>query len=101
MLLDAYYNEEMTLDELEQELTGAQYGRYKKQIDTITSKILERHADIWRQDMLKNNRRVKVIWIYGAAGTGKTSLARSRTGGHITFQVPAGMYFRVITENIF
>ena len=77
VLLDAYYNEEMTLDELEQELTGAQYGRYKKQIDNITSKILERHADIWRQDMLKNNRRVKVIWIYGAAGTGKTSLARS------------------------
>ena len=77
VLLDAYYNEEMTLDELEQELTGAQYGRYKKQIDNITSKILERHADIWRQDMVKNNRRVKVIWIYGAAGTGKTSLARS------------------------
>ena len=77
VLLDVYYNEEMTLDELEQELTGAQYGRYKKQIDTITSKILERHADIWRQDMLKNNRRVKVIWIYGAACTGKTSLARS------------------------
>ena len=77
VLLDAYYNEEMTLDELEQELTGAQYGRYKKQIDTITSKILERHADIWRQDMLKNNRRGKVSWIYGAAGTGKTSLARS------------------------
>lgn len=77
VLLDAYYNEEMTLDELEQELTGAQYGRYKKQIDNITSKILERHADIWRQDMVKNNRRVKVIWIYGAAGTGKTSLART------------------------
>lgn len=77
VLLDAYYNEEMTLEELEQELTGAQYGRYKKQIDNITSKILERHADIWRQDMIKNNRRVKVIWIYGAAGTGKTSLARS------------------------
>ena len=77
VLLDAYYNEEMTLDELEQELTGEQYGRYKKQIDNITSKILERHADIWRQDMVKNNRRVKVIWIYGAAGTGKTSLARS------------------------
>ena len=77
VLLDSYYNEEMTLDELEQELTGAQYGRYKKQIDNITSKILERHADIWRQDMVKNNRRVKVIWIYGAAGTGKTSLARS------------------------
>ena len=77
VLLDAYYNEEMTLDELEQELTGAQYGRYKKQIDNITSKILERHADIWRQDMVKNNRRIKVIWIYGAAGTGKTSLARS------------------------
>ena len=77
VLLDAYYNEEMTLEELEQELTGAQYGRYKKQIDNITSKILERHADIWRQDMVKNNRRVKVIWIYGAAGTGKTSLARS------------------------
>lgn len=77
VLLDAYYNKEMTLDELEQELTGVQYGRYKKQIDNITSKILERHADIWRQDMVKNNRRVKVIWIYGAAGTGKTSLARS------------------------
>ena len=26
---------------------------------------------------------------------------RSRTGGHSTFQVPAGMYFSVITENIF
>ena len=77
VLLDAYYNEEMTLDELEQQLTGAQYGRYKKQIDTITSKILERHAEIWRQDMLKHERKVKVIWIYGASGTGKTSLARA------------------------
>ena len=34
-------------------------------------------ADEWRQEMAAQGRKVKVVWIYGPAGVGKTSLARS------------------------
>lgn len=76
VLLDALYEGLITRSELEQKLSGSQYGKLKPQIDNIWTKALQKKAELWRKDMIENNRTVTSIWIYGGAGTGKTSLAK-------------------------
>lgn len=75
ILLDALYEGTITKEEVEQQLTGSQYGRFHRQIDDVWAKRLENLAQQWRKDMVAQGKKVKVIWIYGTAGTGKTSLA--------------------------
>lgn len=75
-LLNALYAGIMSKDEVERQMTGAQYGRYKRQIEDVWRKRLQNLADAWRQEMAAQGRKVKVIWIYGVAGVGKTRMAR-------------------------
>lgn len=75
-LMDAMYAGILSRDEVESRLTGSQLGYYKRQIDVIWQKVLQNRATKWRNEMLMQGRHVTVIWIYGIAGTGKTSLAR-------------------------
>lgn len=76
MLLDLLYNGSISKDELEERLTGSQYGRFKNQIENVYAKYLQNQAEQFRKKMIEQNKSVKVIWIYGASGTGKTSLAK-------------------------
>ena len=76
-LLNALYSGVMSKEEVEKHLTGAQYGRFKHQIEEVWAKRLRNLADEWRQEMAAQGRKVKVVWIYGPAGVGKTSLARA------------------------
>lgn len=76
LLLDALYRGEITKVELEKSLTGSQYGRMKRQIEDVWSKHLQFKAIEWREEMKKSGKQIKVIWISGKAGTGKTSLAK-------------------------
>lgn len=75
-LLNALYAGVITKTEAEAQLSGAQLARYARQIDTVWGKYLERNAQKWRADMIAQGKQVQVIWIYGAAGTGKTRLAK-------------------------
>lgn len=77
ILLDLMYIGAKTKREVEAELSGSQFGRYKKQIDTIWAKRLEIKAAEWREKMLAEGAQVQVIWLYGSAGTGKTSFAKA------------------------
>lgn len=76
-LLNALYSGIMTKEEVEKQMTGVQYGKYRRQIEDVWRKRLQNLADAWRQEMTAQGRKVKVIWIYGPTGVGKTSLARS------------------------
>lgn len=76
ILLDCLYKGEISKVELEKRLSGSQYGRMKRQIEDVWCKHLQFQAEKWREEMKKSGKRIKVIWISGEAGTGKTSLAR-------------------------
>ncbi len=76
VLLDALYAGVTTKEEIERQLSGSVYARYHRQIADVNDKRLQNEAEKWRKEMSEKNARISVIWIYGAAGTGKTSLAR-------------------------
>lgn len=76
-LLNALYCGIMSKEEVERHMTGAMYGRYRRQVEDVWRKRLHNLADEWRQEMTEQDRKIKVIWIYGPAGVGKTSLARA------------------------
>ena len=75
-LIDAMYAGILSRDEVESRLTGSQLGYYQRQLDIVWNKVLQNRAADWRRKMQEQGKQVTVIWIYGAAGTGKTSLAR-------------------------
>lgn len=76
-LLNALYLGVMSKEAVEKQMTGAQYGRYRRQIEDVWRKRLQILAEEWREKMAAQGRQVKVIWIYGASGVGKTRMARA------------------------
>ncbi len=76
VLLDMLYEGTITKKELERQLTGSLYARYRRQIEDVWARRLQDLAAEWREEMVKQGKPVRVIWIYGPAGTGKTRLAR-------------------------
>lgn len=95
-LLDAMYAGILSRDEVESRLTGSQLGFYKRQIDTVWSKVLQNRAAEWRKGMLDQGKQVTVVWIYGEAGAGKTSLAR-----HYAAQSGQAYYMSGSSRDIF
>jgi len=75
-LLDKLYIGEITKEEVEKQLSGSQYAKAKSRIDSVYQKYMETVADTWREYMRDNNLSIEVIWIYGAAGVGKTRIAK-------------------------
>ena len=76
-LLDMLYAGVKTKREVEAELSGSQYGRYRNQIEVVWAKRLQIMAAEWREEKLAEGAQIRVIWIYGPAGTGKTSMAKA------------------------
>lgn len=75
-LLDSLYVGAISKAEIESQLSGSQYARYHRQIDDVHAKRLMNEAGKWRKEMREKNAQIRVIWIFGRAGTGKTSLAK-------------------------
>ena len=76
-LLNALYVGIMSKDEVEKRMTGAQYGRYRRQVEDVWAKRLRNLADEWRKEMIVQGKQLTVIWLYGEAGAGKTHMART------------------------
>lgn len=75
-LLDCFYAGALTRKEVETSLSGSQYGKLSKQLDAIEHKRLEEEAEAWKKQKIKEHALIRTIWIYGTAGTGKTSFAK-------------------------
>lgn len=75
-LLDLMYIGAKTKREVEAELSGSLYGKYRSQIEAVWAKRLQMMAEEWREKKLAEGAQVQVIWIYGPAGCGKTSFAK-------------------------
>lgn len=79
-LLDALKNGSVSVAEIEQQMPGSLYAKYASQIERVNMLRLRKSAEEWRQKAQSEGKRIKLIWIYGAAGTGKTRLAKKYAG---------------------
>lgn len=67
---------EISKSELIAQLTGSQYAKHKTLINNAWQGYLEEQYRIWKEERKANNVQLKVIWIFGAAGTAKSALAK-------------------------
>ena len=77
-LLDCLYIGAATREEVEQRLSGSQYAKYHRQIDDVWAKRLQNLAEQRVKERKAKGQQVEVIWIFGAAGTGKTRFAKEQ-----------------------
>lgn len=75
-LLDALYRGDVTREEVTAQMSGSQIAKHLRAVDSVVSERLRRESVEWRRKMIEEGRTVSVYWLYGAAGTGKTSFAR-------------------------
>lgn len=74
--LDLLLHGIITKKELLDQLTGSQIAKYSHQIDVVHAQYMMNEAAKWREQMKAEGKVVRVSWLYGSAGTGKTSFAR-------------------------
>lgn len=84
-ILDEYANEEITRDQAESLLRlqgGMALARNIKNLDSLDKYILEQRRKRWVSKMKKHGESIKVIWLYGQSGAGKTSFAKNYAQRH-------------------
>ena len=80
ILLNDLAEGRLTKAQVEDQLTGADYARLKRQIEDVDALRLRREAKQWREQQWKTGRKVTTLWIWGDSGVGKTRLARDIAG---------------------
>ena len=76
-LLDSFKAGYVTKEEVEDTLTGSEYGSLKSRIENIYVYRMQEEAKQWRKEALEQGKTIKLIWIFGKAGTGKSRLAKA------------------------
>lgn len=75
-LLDMMLDGKIDRDGVIKQLHGSELARYAKQIETVWAQRMRNEAEAWRKQMQEAGTPVNVTWLFGPAGTGKTSFAR-------------------------
>lgn len=75
--LDLLYEGVLTLEEIEDELTGSQYAKANNRLKSVAEKRQEKIGKEFIQKMKNQNKMKQVIYIYGTSGLGKTRLAKT------------------------
>ena len=74
-LLECIVTGKKTAEDVISDLDTWTYSKFKRQIQDAESRRLKIEALNWRKKMRDNNTKTTVVWMYGKAGTGKSSLA--------------------------
>lgn len=75
-LLNQMLNEDITREEAYAQLNGEMFAKAKRRVEDVHNRVLENKANRWRTERKKTNEPIRVYWIYGQAGVGKTLLAQ-------------------------
>lgn len=78
-ILNEYKNKKITKTEAVKALMaiGAQcYAKYANHLDKIEDGLRQLKFEKWLKNKKKTNEKIKVVWVFGAAGTGKTHYCR-------------------------
>lgn len=97
-LLDELYEGRLTTDEVKAQLTGSELARYARQIETVDSERLKKEAALWREKVREEGLVGQAIFIYGPAGSGKTSLAHKLASD---LSGDSGSFFRGSSRDVF
>lgn len=74
--LDLLYTGDISLDMIEEELTGSLYAKASHRLKTVAEKQQAFLAKDFIKQMTATNQHKQVIYLYGEAGYGKTRLAK-------------------------
>lgn len=77
-LLDCLYVGVLTREDVEKQLSGSQYAKYHKKIDDVCAKRMQDVAKQRNSERKAKDEKVKVVWVFGPAGTGKTRFAKEQ-----------------------
>lgn len=77
-LLNCLYIGVMTREDVEKQLSGSQYAKHHKKIDDVCAKRMQDVAKQRNAERKAKGEKIKVIWIFGPAGTGKTRFAKEQ-----------------------
>lgn len=78
-ILNEYKNEKITKTAAVKALMAISarcYAKYANQLDKIEDGLRQIRFEKWLKHKKKTNEKIKVVWVYGAAGTGKTHYCR-------------------------
>lgn len=75
--LDLLYEGDITLEEIENVLTGSQYAKASHKLKAVAEKRQERLGKAFIDKMLASNTHKETLYIYGQSRLGKTRLAKT------------------------
>lgn len=75
LLNDRHITKDQAIERIKNEFGGVAYSRNAKKIETIAYANLRADYKDWLKRMKEKKRDVKVLWLYGYAGTGKSHFA--------------------------
>ena len=76
-VLDLLGDREIDRQQAIEMLTGSQYASAKRRIDDVYALLLQKKAEEWRKEMAAQEKHIKVLWLFGKSGAGKTVLAKT------------------------
>lgn len=95
LILEGLKERTLTVEDVEEMLPARVYARNISAINTVAGLANRLEARAWRARREANKEFTRVIWIWGAAGTGKSSFAKE-----MAYSLDANYYLAIAEEGM-